>query len=161
MDLFFRNACSVCLGVSFSSGLDCVIGSGMICTVIGKGDSMYCHKCGELNADNAYQCDRCGEILQQAAVQRKVPATVPNYLAQSILVTLFCCLPLGIPAIVYAAQVNGKLAAGDIQGARESSRKARVFCWWSFGLCLGGVILYYLFIFLFAIAAGSFSIFTC
>ena len=58
---------------------------------------------------------------------------VPNYLAQSILVTLFCCLPFGIPAIVFAAQVNGKLQAGDVAGAQESSRKAKMWCWCAVG----------------------------
>jgi hypothetical protein len=68
--------------------------------------------------------------------------SVPNYLVQAILVTLFCCLPLGIVAIVYAAQVNGKLAVGDIYGATEVSNKAKMWCWWSFGLGLGFMILY-------------------
>lgn len=53
----------------------------------------------------------------------------PNYLVQSILVTLCCCLPVGIAAIVFAAQVNSKHAAGDIAGAQEASRKAKMFCW--------------------------------
>ena len=38
---------------------------------------------------------------------------IPNYLVQAILTTLFCCLPFGIVAIVYAAQVNTKIEAGD------------------------------------------------
>lgn len=37
---------------------------------------------------------------------------MPTYLAPAILTTIFCCLPFGIVSIVYAAQVNGKLAAG-------------------------------------------------
>jgi hypothetical protein len=61
---------------------------------------------------------------------------ISNYLVQSILVTLCCCLPLGIPAIVYAAQVNSKQAAGDIAGARDSSDKAKMWCWIAFGLGL-------------------------
>ena len=68
---------------------------------------------------------------------------VPNYLVQSILVTLFCCLPLGIVAIVFAAQVNSKLALGDFYGAQEASSKAKMWCWWSFGLGLGGVVIYF------------------
>ena len=40
------------------------------------------------------------------------PSYVPNHLVWAILSTLFCCLPLGIVSIVFAAQVNGKLAAG-------------------------------------------------
>src|SRR5688572_1154941 len=57
---------------------------------------------------------------------------IPNYLPQSILVTLFCCLPFGIVAIVNAAQVNSKVAAGDVAGAQESSRKARTWVLASF-----------------------------
>ena len=60
-------------------------------------------------------------------------ATVPNYLVQSILVTLCCCVPLGIVAIVYSAQVNGKLAAGDIAGAQDASKKAKMWGWIAFG----------------------------
>jgi hypothetical protein len=53
--------------------------------------------------------------------------SIPNYLVHSILVTIFCCLPLGIVAIIFAAQVNGKVAQGDYQGARDSSSKAKTF----------------------------------
>lgn len=71
------------------------------------------------------------------------PATVrvSNHLVPAILVTICCCLPFGIPAIVYAGQVNGKLSAGDVTGAQEASRKAQMWCWISFGLgILGNVV---------------------
>ena len=61
---------------------------------------------------------------------------IPNYLVQAILVTLCCCLPGGIAAIVYAAQVNSKQAAGDIAGAQDSSQKAKMWCWISLGVGL-------------------------
>ncbi len=64
------------------------------------------------------------------------PPTVPNYLVQSILVTLCCCTPLGIVSIVYAAQVNGKLARGDVAGAIESSNNAKTWAGVAFGLGL-------------------------
>jgi hypothetical protein len=67
---------------------------------------------------------------------------VPNYLWQSIVCTLCCCLPFGIPAIVFASQVNAKLAAGDVPGAMESSRKAKMWCWISFALGIVGAIVY-------------------
>src|SRR5947207_12545865 len=105
---------------------------------------MYCKKCGTQNEDNAYKCVKCGEVLQQVAPPGPPPQKVLNYLAQSILVTLFCCLPCGIPAIVFAAQVNGKLGAGDVQGAMDSSRKAKMWCWISFGIGLAGMIVYLL-----------------
>ncbi|MDP9398530.1 MAG: CD225/dispanin family protein [Actinomycetota bacterium] len=45
----------------------------------------------------------------------------------AILSTVLCCLPLGIAAIVFASRVNGKWESGDVEGARDSSRKARTF----------------------------------
>lgn len=57
------------------------------------------------------------------------PAGPPpsNYLIPAILATIFCCLPIGIAAIVFAAQVNGKWSAGDQAGALESAAKAKKF----------------------------------
>ena len=64
------------------------------------------------------------------------PAQIPNYLVPAILVTLFCCVPFGIISIVYAAQVNGKVALGDIEGALRTSRSAKKWAWISFGVGL-------------------------
>jgi hypothetical protein len=68
--------------------------------------------------------------------------TVQNYLVFAILATVFCCLPAGIPAIVYAAQVNGKLQAGDLAGAQVASSNAKMWCLISLGLGLGIMALY-------------------
>lgn len=67
---------------------------------------------------------------------------VPNYLWQSIAVTVCCCLPLGVAAIVFATQVNSKMGVGDVPGAMEASRKARLFCWLAFGLGLVSNIIF-------------------
>jgi len=45
-------------------------------------------------------------------------------MVKAILATLFCCLPLGVVAIVHAAQVTGRLDAGDFQGAYQLSKQA-------------------------------------
>ena len=55
------------------------------------------------------------------------PAEVPNYLVPAILSTIFCCLPLGVVSIIFATQVNSKMAAGDMAGAMEASKKAKMF----------------------------------
>ncbi len=68
--------------------------------------------------------------------QQGVSGKVPNYLVQSILVTLCCCIPFGIVAIVYAAQVNTKLAANDFVGAKNSSDQAKKWCWIGLGVGL-------------------------
>ena len=95
---------------------------------------MYCKRCGTQNDDNAYKCIQCGEVLQNIQQANAPVGSVPNYLVYSILVTIFCCVPFGIVSIVYAAQVNGKLAAGDYAGAVEASNKAKIWCWVSFGV---------------------------
>jgi hypothetical protein len=81
--------------------------------------------------------------LPSGAPQMSAPGMVPtekipNYLVQAILCTLCCCLPGGIAAIVYAAQVNTKQSAGDIQGAMTASANAKKWCWISFGV---GIVL--------------------
>ncbi|MGO9245413.1 MAG: CD225/dispanin family protein [Verrucomicrobiia bacterium] len=54
---------------------------------------------------------------------------VPSYLVPAIFSTICCCLPFGIVAIVFAAQVNTKLQAGDMAGALEASQKAKTWFW--------------------------------
>ena len=49
----------------------------------------------------------------------------------AILSTIFCCLPLGVVSIIFAAQVDSKYAAGDYAGAEESSKKAKQFMIWA------------------------------
>lgn len=62
-----------------------------------------------------------------------------NYLVESILVTIFCCLPLGVAGIVFASQVNTKYVAGDYAGAEESSKQAKKFMIW--GIVTGIIVL--------------------
>ena len=111
---------------------------------------MFCTQCGAQNADSATVCLQCGRTLQTAPslpVQAPgiIPAPtvyVPNYLVFAILSTVLCCLPAGIPAIVYAAQVNSKLQLGDIAGAQAASKNAKMWCWISFGLGLAFCFIY-------------------
>lgn len=121
---------------------------------------MNCPYCSTSNLDNASICVNCGRSLSAGAPPPPPPSSsyapppssytppgqtpgqqIPNYLWQSIVVTLCCCLPLGIVGIIFAAQVNDKLGRGDIAGAMESSRQAKMFCWIAFGL---GLVLYIL-----------------
>ena len=109
---------------------------------------MFCPQCGTGNAEGAAVCVKCGASLVPAQVvvppgySAQPGQPIPNYLVQSILVTLFCCLPLGIAAIVYAAQVSVKVQAGDIAGAMAASKNAKLFCWISFAIGVGGILIW-------------------
>ena len=110
---------------------------------------MFCPSCGKKNEDTAAQCVGCGQnLFNDAPAQPGIPPQqadqrpeIPNYLVQAILVTVLCCLPCGIVAIVYAAQVNGKITSGDIAGAMNSSQKAKMWSWISFGLGLAAIVI--------------------
>lgn len=49
------------------------------------------------------------------------------YMIFSILVTLCCCLPLGIVSIVYSSKINSLQKVGDYEGAQQAAKKARLF----------------------------------
>lgn len=113
---------------------------------------MNCPNCGTSNLDDAAVCVNCGRSLSAPPSYTPPPpppssftggpapapagagAGIPNYLWQSIVVTLCCCIPLGIVSIIFAAQVNSKLAQGDIAGARDASQKAKMFALIGFGV---------------------------
>ena len=62
-----------------------------------------------------------------------------SYLAWSILSTILCCWPLGIPAIVASTKVDKLWQQGDFDGARKKSEDAKKWCLISL---VGGVIIY-------------------
>src|SRR5258708_17763124 len=81
-------------------------------------------------------------------------ATVPNYLVPAI-ISIFCCWPLAIPAIIFATQVNGKLAAGDTAGAEDASKKAKMFSFIAIGLGVLGILVYVIILALVLWLSGS------
>ena len=106
---------------------------------------MYCTQCGERNDETATICSSCRATLYRPGSSTSPPlqaATIPNYLVQSVLVTLCCCLIPGIVAIVYAAQVNALVKAGDFEGARRCSRRAWIWSWVGFALGLLVTLVY-------------------
>ena len=112
---------------------------------------MYCTQCGTEAEEGGRFCAKCGRALSGSTEQdRPAPETrearaydpnyrredrphVPNHLAGAILSTVCCCPPTGIVSIVYAVRANGRIAAGDLAGAREASEKAKTWAWVFFG----------------------------
>jgi Interferon-induced transmembrane protein/GYF domain 2 len=80
-------------------------------------------------------------------------AVIPNYLWQSIVVTLLCCWPFGIPAIIAAAKVDGLSARGDVPGAMAASASAKK---WMIISAIAWVVVVVIYVII-AVAAGIMS----
>ena len=74
---------------------------------------------------------------------QSTPSVPPkSWMVESILATLFCCLPFGIAGIVNASKVESKFYAGDIAGAKRASDEAGKWTKVSFFIGIGVVVLY-------------------
>lgn len=83
-----------------------------------------------------------------------------TWLAESILVTLFCCLPFGIVGIINAAKVESAFNSGDHDGADRASTEAKKWTMIGFWIGIVGITLYLLFLagmFFFAAKNGGFE----
>jgi len=87
----------------------------------------------------------------QTFTQAPVPRP-KNWLVESILVTIFCCLPFGIVGIIFSSQVNSKYDAGDVAGALKASKDAGTWTKVGFFTGLGVGILYILFVFILGVS---------
>lgn len=80
-----------------------------------------------------------------------------NWLVESILVTLFCCLPFGIAGIVNASAVNSKYAAGDYMGAQASAAAAAKWTKIGFFVGIGVIVLYVAFFVVMGVGGAMFG----
>jgi hypothetical protein len=103
---------------------------------------MYCRKCGAPNDDSALKCAGCGEALGPALSAHAPSARVPNHLAWAIVTAILCCMPLSFVALWFATQVDQAVALGERDRALDLSRKAKTWCWVSFGVALVGWVCY-------------------
>ncbi|XP_048970934.1 proline rich transmembrane protein 1B [Canis lupus dingo] len=69
-----------------------------------------------------YNSPVAGMPAPTAVEHRPLPK---DYMMESVLVTLFCCLLTGLIAIVYSHETRAALSRGDLAQAEEASRKAR------------------------------------
>jgi hypothetical protein len=78
--------------------------------------------------------------------------TVDTWLWQSILATIFCCQPLGIVAIVFAAQAQSAVSSGDPRTAREKAATARTWTLVAVGV---GLLVFVPFLLFAVLGAGT------
>ncbi len=81
----------------------------------------------------------------QQPYSSELPPCPKTWLVESILVTIFCCLPFGIVGIVKASNVSSAYSRGDYNGALQASREAGKWTKLGFFIALGLSVLYFLF----------------
>ena len=74
-------------------------------------------------------------LLPEGSVSPSGVVKPKDYLVESILVTLFCCMVFGILGIVYSVQANSAFSSGNITAANEFSAKAKK--WVTYGFWCG------------------------
>lgn len=63
--------------------------------------------------------------VSQSGSYHTFPGAAPkSWFVEAILVTIFCCQPFGIVAIVYAAMVESAISAGNLSEAHRVSKLA-------------------------------------
>ena len=90
---------------------------------------VFCRRCGTPSDGFHDLCMECGEVLEEIVETKWAGERPPAYLAYAILTTIFCCVPFGIVALVYAAQVNSYWENGQFEKAEDLSHKAKTWCW--------------------------------
>lgn len=106
-----------------------------------------CPSCGADEPTGTGYCSYCGRKLPRPVPepsqvspegdpyrqQSRAPAYPPgqppikNWLIESVLVTILCCMPLGIGGIINASSVDRLASYGDFEGARRAASRARSF----------------------------------
>lgn len=105
-----------------------------------------CPSCGADEPNGTGYCSYCGRKLPRP-VESPTPGQVDdgsyrqpsrpsyppgqppirNWLTESIIVTILCCMPLGIGGLINAVSVNSLASSGDMEGARRAASRARSF----------------------------------
>jgi len=69
-----------------------------------------------------------------------------TWLVESILTTLFCCMPFGIAGIVNASKVESLYYSGNVKAANQASANAKKWTMISLWIGLVGIVLYFILI---------------
>jgi hypothetical protein len=88
---------------------------------------------------------------------QNIPATgkPDNNLVMAIIVTVLCCLPLGVVAIIYASKVDSLWASGKYDEAKAMASKAKQ---WSIYSVIGFVVVLILYVMLFGLSNGGYEL---
>ena len=121
--------------------------------------SVYCPECGTENPEGAIHCSLCNADLTIISPSPKYSwdkaASDTNnytknggwfrsYLFESIIMTVCCCLPMGIVGIVLSSQATAAFKAMDYERADRKANAARRAVIWGIVLAFIGFLVMYI-----------------
>lgn len=133
----------------------------------------FCSKCGTELKEGAKFCPKCGQSSNEAPnpqqqfaqpqqfaqayqqPQQQQPIKPDSNMVLAILTTVFCCLPLGIVAILQANKVDKLYYAGQYDAANEASQSAKKWSIIGAVLAVIGIVIYVIFFVLLAAGAAG------
>ncbi len=113
---------------------------------------------GEEGWKTAEQIEELRPLLNLSSVvqeeYRKMLVPAKTWLAESIIVTIFCCLPFGVIGIVYAVKVQTMNMEKQMDLAQKYSDKAKNWLLWGVAV---GLVYYVLLLALYVLAMFYFT----
>ena len=132
----------------------------------------FCKNCGNQVNDGTKFCPKCGQVIDGAPQQQvyqqpaqayqqplqQRPYKPDSHMVLAILTTIFCCLPLGIVAILQANKVDKFYHMGEYDEANAASQSAKK--WSIIGIIVGFIsiclsLLYYFLVLAVAVSEAS------
>lgn len=89
----------------------------------------------------------------QQPYQQPMGPMPDTHMVGAILITLFCCVPFGVVAIIKASQVSSCYSRGDYGGAVQSSNEAKKWIIWGIVSNFIIILLYLMLIFVFGVGS--------
>lgn len=85
---------------------------------------------------SAYQ-PQAAESAPAATIATETEPCPPAYIAWAIIATVLCCVPVGIPAIIFASMTKSAYYKGDLKKAKKYSELAQ---WFIIGAIVAGCV---------------------
>jgi uncharacterized metal-binding protein len=106
-----------------------------------------CQFCGAENPDGTRFCISCGKDITLAKVTPEITPPqgvfdhpfVETHLVKALMTAIFCFMPVGVVAVVYAVLAEDKKSSGNFEAARRNAQQANK--WANIALIIGIILI--------------------
>ncbi len=102
---------------------------GAVNSFRGENENVYSTSTPSLSLEEKYDRGQSPGLGQSHSQSNPPVAAVPTHMLGAVLVTLFCCVPFGIIAIVFASKAARYAKVGMTEEALQASKVALMMIW--------------------------------